>query len=112
MYLGRGEVLPLLVLAVGGGRGEVPGGQVSLLLRYGCIRWLEDVPFGDSGLLLCILRHRSKVKVWCLRFRARWTQNTSKMTRRTRPTAPATVPPIRAAVGCHVSESWDVARLA
>lgn len=32
---------------------------------------LEGIPFCDSGLLLCILRHRSKVKVWCLRFRAR-----------------------------------------
>lgn len=38
MYLGKGEVLLLLlVLAVGGGRGEVPRGEVSLLLRYGWI---------------------------------------------------------------------------
>lgn len=34
------------------------------------------------------------------------------MMNRRRPTAPATVPPIRAAVGCHVPEPWDVARLA
>lgn len=96
MYLGRREVHLLLglglVLAVGGRRGEVP--------------------FGDLGSLLCPLRHRSNLNVWCLRFRARWTQNTSRMMNRRRPTAPATVPPIRAAVGCHVPEPWDVARLA
>lgn len=34
MYLGRGEALLLMVLAVGGGRGEVPGDR---LVYYYCM---------------------------------------------------------------------------